>query len=93
MKENYEYTPKELIHKFLLNVTNILIGFVIGVCLVTRNCNGNIEKPDITETEHKIDSLNQVIETLEAIKNGRIEEIKNLNDSATLSLFNELISK
>ena len=90
MKESYSL--KDLLKQILVAITFVAIGFVIGLTVLTDSEN-HAEKPDITETEHKIDSLNQVIETLEAIKNGRIEEIKNLNDSATLSLFNELISK
>lgn len=90
MKESYSL--KDLLKQILVAITFVAIGFVIGLTVLSDNEN-HAEKPDITETEHKIDSLNQVIETLEAIKNGRIEEIKNLNDSATLSLFNELISK
>lgn len=93
MKESYNYTPKELLYRILINITNILIGIMFGYIIFGLDNKSENNKPDVTETEHKIDSLNQVIETLEAIKNGRIEEIKNLNDSATLSLFNELISK
>ena len=90
MKENYSL--KDLLKQIFVDIVFVGIGIVIGISLINNDEN-HIEKPDITETEHKIDSLNQVIETLEAIKNGRIEEIKNLNDSATLSLFYELISK
>ena len=93
MKESYNYTPKELLYRILVNITNILIGIMFGYIIFGLDDKSENNKPDVTETEQKIDSLNQVIETLEAIKNGRIEEIKNLNDSATLSLFNELISK
>ena len=90
MSENYSI--KDLFKQLLTDIVFVGIGVVIGVLLVNDD-NTSTEKPDVIETEHKIDSLNQIIETLEAIKNGRIEEIKNLNDSATLSLFNELISR
>lgn len=90
MKESYSI--KELLHQIYIDIVFVAIGVVIGIAIISNDKN-YLEKPDVIETEHKIDSLNQVIETLEAIKNGRIEEIKNLNDSATLSLFNELISK
>lgn len=93
MKESYEL--KDLMHQAFINTIYIAIGVVFGIALhkVFEKPNKPVEPINVIETEHKIDSLNQVIETLEAIKNGRIEEIKNLNDSATLSLFNELISK
>lgn len=93
MKENYNYTPKELLYRILVNITNILIGLMFGYIIFGLDDKSENNKSGIIENEQKIDSLNQVIETLEAIKNGKIEEIKNLNDSATLSLFNELISK
>jgi len=86
---------KDLMKQAFYNTLYILIGIVFGIALykVFEKPNKPVEPINVIETEHKIDSLNQVIETLEAIKNGKIEEIKNLNDSATLSLFNELISK
>lgn len=90
MKENYSL--KEYLKEVLCNIVFVGIGIVITITVIDK-CKPESEKPDTQEIENKIDSLNQVIETLEAIKNGRIEEIKNLNDSATLSLFNELISK
>lgn len=90
MKENYNL--KDLLKQILIDIVFVGIGIVIGLSIV------NVDEPehqqiDVKPIEEKIDSLNQVIETLEAIKNGRIEEIKNLNDSATLSLFIELIGK
>lgn len=90
MKENYNL--KDLFKQVLIDIVFVGIGIVIGISIV------NVDEPehqqtDVKPIEEKIDSLNQVIETLEAIKNGRIEEIKNLNDSATLSLFIELIGK
>ena len=90
MKENYSI--KDLVKQVLINLIYVGIGFIIGVCVLDTDVEQG-EQTDIKPIEQKIDSLNQVIETLEAIKNGRIEEIKNLNDSATISLFYELISK
>lgn len=83
---------KDYLKEILYNLLFVSIG-VIGCLFILKTENKRTNKPNTQEIENKIDSLNQVIETLEAIKNGRIEEIKNLNDSATLSLFNELISK
>ena len=93
MKESYSI--KDLMKQAFYNTLYILIGIVFGIALnkTFEKSNKPIDNINVIETEHKIDSLNQVIETLEAIKNGRIEEIKNLNDSATLSLFIELIGK
>ena len=90
MKENYDL--KEAFKQILIDIVFVGIGIVIGLSLVNDN-KPEHQGSDITPIEEKIDSLNQVIETLEAIKNGRIEEIKNLNDSATIALFNELVSK
>lgn len=90
MKENYSI--KDYLKEILFNIIFVGIGIIICLC-VLKTREPKITKPDIQQVENKIDSLNKVVETLEAIKNGRIEEIKNLNDSATLSLFKELISK
>lgn len=90
MKENYSL--KDLLKQILIDIVFVGIGIVIGVSIVNVN-EPEHQQIDVKPIEEKIDSLNQVIETLEAIKNGRIEEIKNLNDSATIALFIELISK
>lgn len=86
------FSLKDYLKEVLCNIVFVGIGIVITITIIDK-CKPESEKPHTQETENKIDSLNKVIETLEAIKNGRIEEIKNLNDSATLNLFNELISK
>lgn len=90
MKESYSI--KDLIKQALINLVYVGIGFIIGIFVLNADIEPG-EQTNIKPIEQKIDSLNQVIETLEAIKNGRIEEIKNLNDSATINLFYELISK
>lgn len=89
MKENYNL--KDLLKQIYIDIVYVAIGFILGFSITIDKPNG--EQIDVKPIEERIDSLNQVIETLEAIKNGRIEEIKNLNDSATLSLFIELIGK
>lgn len=90
MKEIYNF--KDLMKEALVNTTYVLIGIVLGIAL-HKVFEKPIPKEEVIDLENKVDSLQQVVNHLDSIKNVKIEEIKNLNDSATIALFYELISK
>lgn len=89
---NESYSLKDLMKQALINTTYILIGVIFGIAL-HKVFEKPIPKEEVIELENKVDSLQQVVNHLDSIKNVKIEEIKNLNDSATIALFYELISR
>jgi len=102
MKENYSpenedfsfaCIMKKLASTIIITAVCVIIGLILLNVIYRIKDPVEIEKPDVIEYENNKDSLQQIINHLDSIKNGKIEETYNLSDSATLNLFNELTSK